>query len=288
MTCRTAMTVEWPFWPASALRQVAASDRWAATNAVAALLWLCALCLAAPARAEIPLSERKSGYEFMGRETRSMQDDDTTNPGMLWVLDGEALWKRKAGQANKSCADCHGEASVSMKGVAARYPAFDAAHKRPVNLDTRINICRTEQQNATRFAPESKDLLALAAYITRQSRGMPIDIKLDEHTRPFIEAGRKTYELRQGQLNLSCANCHDDNWGQKLAGAPIPQAHPTGYPQYRLEWQTLGSLQRRLRNCLVGMRTESFPIGAPDYVELEIYLMWRARGMPIEAPAVRP
>ena len=224
----------------------------------------------------------------MGRETRAMQDDDTTNPGMLWVLDGEALWKRKAGEANKSCADCHGEAPSSMKGVAARYPAFDPALKRPINLDERINICRADQQKATRFAAESKDLLALSAYVSRQSRGMPIDIQVDDRTRPFIEAGRKTYELRQGQLNLSCANCHDDNWGQKLAGAPIPQAHPTGYPQYRLEWQTLGSLQRRLRNCLVGMRAESFPLGAADYADLEIFLAWRARGMPIEAPAVRP
>ena len=247
------------------------------------------LCLVAPAvAADVPLSERKSGYEFMSRETRAMQDDDTTNPGMLWVLDGEALWKRKAGEANKSCADCHADAPASMKGVAARYPAFDAARGRPVNLDERINICRTDQQKATKFATEGKDLLALSAYLTRQSRGMPIDVKVDDRTRPFIEAGQKAYERRQGQLNLSCANCHDDNWGQKLAGAPIPQAHPTGYPQYRLEWQTLGSLQRRLRNCLVGMRAESFPLGAPDYVELEIYLAWRARGMPVEAPAVRP
>jgi len=288
MNCCAAMTAEWPFWPRPALRRACQSDRQSAINAVATLVWLCALGLGAPAQAEIPLSERKSGYEFMGRETRAMQDDETTNPGMLWVLDGEALWKRKAGEANKSCADCHGETASSMKGVAARYPAFDAARKRPVNLETRINVCRTEQQKATRFAPESKDLLALAAFVARQSRGMPIEIKDDEHNRPFIDRGRKTYELRQGQLNLSCANCHDDNWGQKLAGAPIPQGHPTGYPQYRLEWQTLGSLQRRLRNCLVGMRAESFPIGAPDYVELEIYLMWRARGMPIEAPAVRP
>jgi sulfur-oxidizing protein SoxA len=253
------------------------------------LLWLLAVLFAVPALAAENLpSERKSGYEFMGRESRAMQDDDTTNPGMLWVLDGEALWKRKAGEANKSCADCHGEAPSSMKGVAARYPAFDPALKRPINLDERVNICRADQQKATRFATESKDLLALSAYVSRQSRGMPIDITVDERTRPFIEAGRKTYELRQGQLNLSCANCHDDNWGQKLAGAPIPQAHPTGYPQYRLEWQTLGSLQRRLRNCLVGMRAESFPLGALDYADLEIFLMWRARGMPIEAPAVRP
>jgi len=270
------------------LRRAAGSGRQTACRAVVLLAWLCGLWLAVPALAEIPLSERKSGYEFMGRETRAMQDDDTTNPGMLWVLDGEALWTRKAGEADKSCADCHGDAPASMKGVAARYPAFDATRKRPVNLETRINICRTEQQKAPPFTTERKDLLALAAYVTRQSRGMPIDIKVDEHTRPFLEAGRKSYDLRQGQLNLSCANCHDDNWGQKLAGAPIPQGHPTGYPQYRLEWQTLGSLQRRLRNCLVGMRAESFPIGSPDYVELELFLMWRARGMPIEAPAVRP
>jgi L-cysteine S-thiosulfotransferase len=238
--------------------------------------------------AEIPLTERKSGYEFMGRETRAMQDDDTTNPGMLWVLDGEALWGRKEGAAGKSCADCHGDARTTMKGVAARYPAFDAARGRPIDLEQRINICRTERQNATPLPFESKDLLALAAYVGRQSRGMPIEIADDERTKPFLQAGRDMFYLRQGQLNLSCTQCHDDNWGQKLAGASIPQGQPTGYPLYRLEWQALGSLQRRLRNCLFGMRTISYPFGAPEYVDLELYLMWRARGMKLETPAVRP
>jgi sulfur-oxidizing protein SoxA len=96
------------------------------------------------------------------------------------------------------------------------------------------------------------------------------------------------FNLRQGQLNLSCAQCHNDNWGGRLAGAVIPQAHPTGYPLYRLEWQSVGSLQRRLRNCLIGLRAEPFEYGAPEYVALELYLMWRARGLPIETPAVRP
>jgi sulfur-oxidizing protein SoxA len=63
--------------------------------------------LVANAKAEIPLAERRSGYEFMGKETRAMQDDDATNPAALWLLDGEALWKRKAGAADKACADCH-------------------------------------------------------------------------------------------------------------------------------------------------------------------------------------
>jgi sulfur-oxidizing protein SoxA len=257
------------------------------TSAAAAVV-LSILLGASALAAEIPLSERKSGYEFMGRETRAMQDDDTTNPGMLWVLDGETLWTRKEGAAGKSCADCHGDARTSMKGVAARYPAFDAARGRPIDLEQRIKICRTERQNATPLPFESKDLLALAAYVGRQSRGMPIEIADDERTKPFLQAGRDMFHLRQGQLNLSCAQCHDDNWGQKLAGAPIPQGQPTGYPLYRLEWQALGSLQRRLRNCLFGMRTISYPFGAPEYVDLELYLMWRARGMKLETPAVRP
>jgi sulfur-oxidizing protein SoxA len=238
--------------------------------------------------AEIPLSERKSGYDFMGPDTRAMQDDDTTNPGMLWVLDGEALWKRKAGTANKSCADCHGDAGTSMKGVAARYPAFDAGRGRPIDLEQRVNICRADRQRATPLPFEGKELLALTAYIGRQSRGMPIETGNDERTKPFIEAGRDLFNRRQGQLNLSCAQCHDDNWGQKLAGAPVPQGHATGYPLYRLEWQSLGSLQRRLRNCIVGMRAEPYAFGAPEYVDLELYLMWRARGMKVETPAVRP
>jgi sulfur-oxidizing protein SoxA len=253
-----------------------------------AVVLVSALLGATAIAAEIPSSERKSGYDLMARELRAMQDDDTANPATLSVLDGEALWTRKAGTAGKSCADCHGDAQSSMKGVAARYPAFDAARGRPIDVEQRINICRTDQQKATPFAFENKDLLALSAYVGRQSRGMPIEIADDERLKPFLEAGREMFNQRQGQLNLSCAQCHDDNWGQKLAGAVIPQGHANGYPLYRLEWQALGSLQRRLRNCLVGMRAVSYAFGAPEYVDLELYLMWRARGMPVETPAVRP
>jgi sulfur-oxidizing protein SoxA len=250
---------------------------------------LAALGLATAVRAgEIPLTERRSGYDFMGRDTRAMQDDDTANPAMLWVLEGQSLWARKAGAAGRACADCHGEARTSMRGVAARHPAFDPARGRPVGLEQRINACRVERQQAPALAWESRELLALTAYVGRQSRGMPIDVATDARGRPFLESGRATFHRRQGQLNLACSQCHDDFWGRKLAGNPIPQAHPTGYPIYRLEWQGLGSLQRRLRNCLVGIRAEPYEYGAPELVDLELYLMWRARGMPLETPAVRP
>ena len=55
--------------------------------------------LAAPSllAGEIPPDQRRSGYTFMGPDTKAMQDDDTSNPGMLFVLDGEALWNKKLG-----------------------------------------------------------------------------------------------------------------------------------------------------------------------------------------------
>jgi sulfur-oxidizing protein SoxA len=253
-----------------------------------AAAWACLLVTQAAGAAGILPGERRSGYEFMSPSTRAMQDDDATNPGTLWVLEGETSWKRPAGATGQACSDCHGDARASMRGVASRHPAWDAAAGRPLNLEQRINACRSGRQKAPPLAYESRDLLALTAYIARQSRGLPIETGVDERMKPFLDAGQGLFHRRQGQLNLACTQCHDEQWGKKLAGNTIPQAHPTGYPLYRLEWQALGSLQRRLRNCMVGMRAEPYPYGAPEFVDLELYLMWRARGMKLEAPGVRP
>jgi sulfur-oxidizing protein SoxA len=175
-----------------------------------------------------------------------------------------------------------------MRGIAARYPRYDLGFKRPVDLQERINICRARRQDASPFPFESRELLALTAFVAHQSRGTSIQVIIDERLKPFFNAGRELFEGRQGQLNISCAQCHDDNWGKRLAGNVIPQAQPTGYPVYRLEWQEIGSLQRRLRNCLIGMRAEPYPDGAIEYVELELYMTWRANGLRMETPAVRP
>ena len=253
----------------------------------AVVLALAAAATAATA-AEIASEDRRSGYEFAAPATRAMQDDDSANPGILGVLQGEALWTAKTGTAERSCADCHGNARDSMKAVAPRYPAFDPALGRPVDLEQRINRCRVEHQGAAPLAWESGDLLALTAYVAHQSRGLPNALPRSAELRPFFDQGGELFHRRQGQLNLSCSQCHDDNWGKRLAGSVIPQGHPTGYPVYRLEWQSLGSLQRRLRNCVIGVRAEPFEYGAPEAVALELYLMDRARGMPIETPAVRP
>jgi sulfur-oxidizing protein SoxA len=50
----------------------------------------------------------------------------------------------------------------------------------------------------------------------------------------------------------------------------------------------MGSLQRRLRNCMSGVRAAPFAFGSEELLGLELYLAQRAAGMPLETPAVRP
>jgi sulfur-oxidizing protein SoxA len=117
---------------------------------------------------------------------------------------------------------------------------------------------------------------------------MPMQVSIEGPARPFYEAGKALFETRQGQFNLSCAQCHDGLAGQRLAGSVIPQGHPNGYPEYRLEWQGMGSLERRIRNCMIGVRAEPFAADSPELANLEFYLGWRANGLDVETPAVRP
>ena len=194
-----------------------------------------------------------------------MQASDAENPGMLWVDVGQKIFAAQ-------CASCH----KSMKGVAARYPRV---------VDGKIVTLEAMVRHRVAFPYESEALLGLTTYIAYQSRGMPIGQHLS-----FVEVqkGKKEYFRRRGQMNLACTSCHDANAGKKLGGETVSEGEPNGYPTYRLRWQTLGSLERRLRACFSGVHAEMPAYGDPVLLELEAYLAWRGRGLPIEAPAVRP
>jgi sulfur-oxidizing protein SoxA len=233
----------------------------------------------------IPEGELRSGIAFAGADVRAMQDDDAANPGLLWVERGQSLWQ--APVDGRSCATCHGEAASSMRGVAARYPAHDAQANAVLDLDARIMRCRSERQKAPPLVREADDLLALSAYVTYQSRGMPVAVTIDGPARAAFERGQALYRQRHGQMNIACTQCHDQNWGKMLLRETISQGHGTAFPAYRLEWQGVGSLQRRIRACLFGVRAQMPPPGAPELTDLELYLAWRAGGLPLEAPGVR-
>jgi sulfur-oxidizing protein SoxA len=230
--------------------------------------------------------QRQSTTALMTPSNQAMQKDMSLNPALFWVMDGEALWADRNNPSAKACADCHQDVKQSMKGVAATFPK--RVQGKLQNLEGQINQCRTSRQQSPAFAYESKPLLALSTLIAYQSRGLPIAASTDPAIEPDYKKGQSVYFQRMGQLNLSCAQCHDNRAGLKLASSTIPQGHPTAYPIYRIEWQGMGSLQRRLRNCVSAVRAEQYAYGSPELLALELYLMRRANGMQIESPGVRP
>jgi sulfur-oxidizing protein SoxA len=234
-----------------------------------------------------PLSEVISGYHFRSPETQALQDDDFINPGFLWVENGEELWDTVEGEAGKSCASCHDDASDSMAGVGARYPVYSDELGKMVNLEQRINQCRTDNMEAEPFKWESPELLGMTAFVRNQSLGMPVEVAIDGPAEPFFEAGREFYYQRRGQLDMSCASCHEANYGMSLRADMLSQGQSNGFPTYRLKWQGVGSLHRRFRGCNQQVRSEKLGYGSDEYVNLELYLAWRGMGLPVETPAVR-
>lgn len=229
----------------------------------------------------------RSGLDYQGEDIRRLQGDDFANPAMLWVERGAAVWRRSQGAAGKSCADCHGAAERSMRGVAVRLPAWDQRLRRVSTLEARVGACMVREQGAPEPEPESADLVGLLAYLALQSRGQPLRVSIEGPAQPVFERGRALYARRMGQMNLACAHCHDMNAGKTLLAETVSQGQPTAWPAYRMEWQAAGTLERRLRACFLGVRAEMPAYRDEDLVALQLYLAWRAQGLPLEAPGVR-
>ena len=206
----------------------------------AVLAVACAAAIAGHAQQRpIAADALRSGITYAGADIRAMQEDDLANPGFLWVQRGQALF-------DENCTACHRDAA-SMRGVATRYPAYDPSAATMLDLEGRIERCRTERQRKPAFGRESDDLVALATFVTHQSRGLAMSVSIEGPARAAFVRGQAFYTQRHGQMNLACTHCHDDNYGKRLYTETISQGHGTAFPAYRLEWQTQGSLQRRIK-----------------------------------------
>ena len=239
----------------------------------------------------LPLDQRKSGLAFASSDVARLQNDELANPGMLWVERGETLWKAKLGAGLQACAECHTPTNGqhALRGSAGTFPKVVTSTKgqQLLNLEAQINHCRTERQRSPAFAFVSEDLLGLTAYVAFQSRGMPLKASIDGAAKPYFERANQLYYTRIGQLNLACNQCHEQQYGKRLLAETISQGHGAGYPAYRFEWQSVGSLNRRLRACFSGVRAQMPEFGSDDLSSLELFLAWRAQGMAVETPAVR-
>ncbi|MCB8837200.1 sulfur oxidation c-type cytochrome SoxA [Aurantimonas sp. VKM B-3413] len=235
-----------------------------------------------------PFDEVLSGWLFREADTRAMEVDSFENPGMLNVERGEEIWNTVEGAAGKSCATCHGDVAESMKDVGAHYPKWNAKAGKPFNLELQINQCRTEQMKAEPYKFDAQDQKDLTAYIKHQSLGIPVKIDLSAgQMMDWWKKGHDRYYLRTGQLNLSCASCHEKNADHYIRADHLSQGQTNGFPTYRLKQGNLVSLHNRFRGCIRDTRAEQPKAFSDELMALEVYTAWRGEGLSVETPAVR-
>ena len=239
----------------------------------------------APAHMEY-VDEIRSGWTFRTSETQSLQMDDFDNPGMIFVDQGMDTWNTVEGSADKSCASCH-EGPESLKGLRAELPKWNEDAGKVYTMEMYINDCRTERMGADAYGWNDKDMVNLTALISVQSRGMPVNVAIDGPAQSVWEQGKEMYYTRYGQLELSCANCHEDNYDNYIRADHLSQGQINGFPTYRLKNAKLNSTHARFKGCVRDTRAETFKPGSDEFVALELYVASRGNGLSVEAPAVR-
>lgn len=235
-----------------------------------------------------PLDEVISGWHYRTEETRALEADSFQNPGMLYVERGEEIWNTVDGAAGKSCASCHGDDGEFLKGLGANYPKWDEANNRPINIELQINACREANMEAKPYKFDAADQKALTTYIKHQSIGIPVKVDLTQgEMKSWWDKGEELYYTRTGQLNLSCATCHEDYNGNYIRADHLSQGNVNGFPTYRLKQSSMVSLHNRFRGCIRDTRAEFPAAFSDDLMALEVYVTWRGSGLSVETPAVR-
>ena len=226
-----------------------------------------------------------SGYNFAEPSTQNIQDDDFLNPGIFWVDQGVSLWSKKNNLNDLSCNSCHGNIE-QMRGISINYPKVSIGHKKLINLEERINICRKKMELEA-LKPESKELLSLSTAISYQSRGLKFNYKVTEKNKKWYDLGKELYYKKIGIMGLSCNQCHDDKVGLNLRAEKISQGQINGFPSYLLRWSKVASVHKRIQFCNEQARAVPYKINSSEYNALQLYLSFRGNGLKVETPAVR-
>jgi sulfur-oxidizing protein SoxA len=242
---------------------------------------------AAPDHLEGALDQVVSGWHYRGETTRAMQGDDFENPAMAFVDEGLAAWDTVEGTEGESCASCHGDIEESMKGVRASMPKINAENGELWSMEDYVNDCRTNRMGAEAWNWDKAPMKTMTAAIALQSRGMPVDVAIDGAAAPYWEQGKEMYYTRTGLLQLSCANCHEENNGNYIRADHLSQGQINGFPVFRLKQSNLVSMHNRFFGCIRDTRAESYAKGGPEFHALELYVASRGNGLSVEAPAVR-
>ena len=227
-----------------------------------------------------------------------LQSANAMNPIGLWIDEGKRKWE-------KDCTSCHALEKV-VKAV-PDFPKLDASRKL-INLEDQISICRQRVEATTNanansiatttastqsFTNDDNPTLELSTFLNDAARQLAINITPPANPlhaiiwKKNLADGERLFKTRLGHMNLSCQQCHDGKVGASMRAQKITAGHPTGFPAYRISWQGLGSIERRIRACYSGVQAQ---VPAPQDMrlrQLELYLKTRAQGLQLEGPSIR-
>ncbi len=230
---------------------------------------------------------QRSGNAFLSPELRAMQNDATRNPVQLWLEQGRTLWG--AVDQPNSCFQCHGDVQ-NMKAVATRFPKWSPSKQQLINLEDQILDC-AQRSGKPMKGLENPDVLALSALVHESSQGMPYQVTSTpvdaSQWQDALNQGAAQFTARMGRMNLACTHCHDLSIGKQMRADVISPGHPTGFPIFKMSWQSMGSIDRRLRACFSGVQADVPAPGSQALRQLELFLKMRAQGIPIDGPSLR-
>lgn len=240
-----------------------------------------------PAHLDGALPEILSGWLFREDETRTMQMDDFSNPAMVFVDKGVDLWNAVDGSEGKSCASCH-EDIAGMKAARASMPKMNSAGDDLWSMENFVNDCRTTRMGAEEWKWSGDNMKNLTAAISIAGRGEIVNPAIDGAAADWWQQGKDIYYSRYGQLELSCASCHEANYGNMIRADHLSQGQLSGFPVYRLKDAGLVSVHQRFKGCVRDTRAETFAEGSAEFRALELYVASRGAGLSVEGVGVRP
>ena len=91
-----------------------------------------------------------------------------------------------------------------------------------------------------------------------------------------------------GSGRLSCASCHEENYGNYIRADHLSQGQIQGFPTYRLKNAGVVSIHNRFKGCIRDTRAETYSPGSDEFRNLELYVASRGLGLDIEGGGVRP
>jgi L-cysteine S-thiosulfotransferase len=223
------------------------------------------------------------------------------NPAELWEMEGEELWKKKAGPKNASFETCDlGQGPGVVKGAYVALPRYFADAGKVMDLEMRLAHCmKTIQGIEPKVAAYNKDdhkkIIALVTYVATQSKGMPVNLpQAHPEEQRMYETGKRAFFYRSGPYDFACATCHaSDNTRIRLQGLPnLTKNEPAGsaftsWPAYRVSNSELWPMQKRLEDCFRQQRFPYVEFGSEVTVALSTYMGVNGKGVKSLAPTIK-